>query len=203
MLSLSPSCASTLYFRITSLNLKVPINRHSEKSGGGTGIIFREKFKVRCVDGTQRESFETSEWNVTAQGTTTKLIIVYRPPNSETHPVPPSVFFREFSHYLENVVLCPEVLVISSDFNFHIDDPFDNDAKKFGDLLETFGLIQHLSFPTHISGHWLDLIITRSFNDIMVRSPHPSFFLSDHCFAECILSIPSPLVTVKEVVYRR
>ena len=157
---------------------------------------------MRCVDGTQRESFETSEWNVTAKGTTTKLIIVYRPPNSETQSVPSSVFFQEFSH-LENAVLCPEVLVISGDFNFHMDDPFDNEAKKFCDLIETFGLIRHVSFPTHISGHWLDLIIARSFNDIMVRSSHLSLFLSDHCFAECTLSIPSPLVTVKEVVYRR
>ena len=41
-----------------------------------------------------------------------------------------------------------EVLLISGDFNFHIDDPSDNDAKT----LETFGLSQHVTAPTHSSG---------------------------------------------------
>ena len=118
--------------------LKVPcfknINRHSEKSGEGTDTICGEYFKVPCVVRTQRQSLETSEWNVTVRGTTTKLIIVYRPPYSETYPVPPSVFFQEFSHYFESVVL-PEVLVISGGFNSHMGDPFDNDAKRVGYLL--------------------------------------------------------------------
>ena len=37
----------------------------------------------------------------------------------------------------------------------------------------------------------------------MVCSPRPSLFLSDHCFVECLLSIPSPSLTVKEVAFRR
>lgn len=82
---------------------------------------------------------------------------------------------------LESVILFLEVLVISGDFNFHMDDPFDNDAEKFGDLLDTFGLIQHVSFTTHTSGHWLDLIqVSRSSNDIMVRSTHPTLILANH-----------------------
>ena len=84
-------------------------------------------------------------------------IIVYRPPYSSLHPVSASVFFDEFSQFLENVVMCPEVLVISGDFNFHLDDLRDNDTKKFKDLLETFSLSQHVSGPTHLSGHTLDL----------------------------------------------
>ena len=134
--------------------------------------------KNRGVDGTHRESFETSEWNFTAHGKTTKFIVVYRPPYSEAHPVTPSAFFREFALYLENVVLCTEILVIAGDFNFHMDDPSDADAKKLNDLLETFSLSQHLTFATHVSGHWLDLIITRATN-IMVCSPRPSLLKMD------------------------
>ena len=179
------------------------VNRHSGSSDGGTGVIFCDSFKVWGVDGTHRESFEASEWNFTAHGKTTKFIVVYRPPYSEAHPVTPSAFFHEFALYLENMVLCLEILVIAGDFNFHMDDPSDADAKKLNDLLETFSLSQHVTFVTHISGNWLDLIITRATNDIMVCSPHPSLFLSDHCFVECVLSMQSPSLTVKEVAFCR
>ena len=69
-----------------------------------------------------------------------RYVIVYRPPYSSLHPVSTSVFFDEFSQFLENVVMCPEALVISGDFNLHLDDLRDNDTKKFMDLLETFSL---------------------------------------------------------------
>ena len=84
-----------------------------------------------------------------------------------------------------------------------MDDLSDADAKKLNDLLETFGLLKHVTFATHVSGHWLDLTITRATNDIMVCYPRPSLFLSDHCFVECVLPIASPSLTVKEVAFRR
>ena len=93
------------------------VSRHSKRPGGGTGIVFRENFKVNFIEGRQRLPFETSEWNLTAHGRTTKFIIVYRPPYSEAHPVPASVFFQEFTTYLESIVICSEVLVIAGDLN--------------------------------------------------------------------------------------
>ena len=63
--------------------------------------------------------------------TITLHVIVYRSPYSSIHPVSASVFFDEFLQFLENVVMCPEVLVISGDFNFHLDELRDNDTKKF------------------------------------------------------------------------
>ena len=91
--------------------------------------------------------------------------------------------------YLENIVMCPEVLIIAGDFNFHLDNPSDGDARKFNDLMETFGLAQHVKFPTHSSGHILDLVITRSSNDLDVLSPQVTLSISDHCFVECKVSL--------------
>ena len=54
------------------------------------------------------------------------------PVYSSLHPVSASVFFNEFSQILENV-MCPVVLVISGDFNLHLDDLRDDDTKKFMD----------------------------------------------------------------------
>ena len=86
-------------------------------------------------------------------------------------------------------MLCPEMLIIAEDFSLHMDDTMDADARKFSDLC--FSLIQHVNFATHVSGPWLNLLITPSFNDVMIVSPPPSLFLSDHCFVECSLAIPS------------
>jgi hypothetical protein len=57
--------------------------------------------------------------------------------------------------------------------------------------------------PTHSSGHTLDLIITRSINDVTITSPLATFALSDHFFVECLLDIPRPNILVKEVCYRK
>ena len=63
-------------------------------------------------------------------GRSLRLMIVYRPPYSSLHPISPSVFFDEFSQLLESSVMCPEPLVISGDFNFHLDDMFNSETKK-------------------------------------------------------------------------
>ena len=44
-----------------------------------------------------------------------RLVIIYRPPFSETHPMPMSTFFTEFSDYLEAVILSTEELLITHD----------------------------------------------------------------------------------------
>lgn len=62
--------------------------------------------------------------------------------------------------------MCSEVSLITGNFNFHLDDPSDGDAKRFIDLLETFDLLQHVMVSTHSSDHILELVISRSFNDI-------------------------------------
>ena len=42
------------------------VPRESDRSCGGTTIIFRDSFNVSLIDSKQRSSFEISEWNVTA-----------------------------------------------------------------------------------------------------------------------------------------
>ena len=99
--------------------------------------------------------------------------------------------------------MCPEILLITGDSNFHLDNPLDSDARKFLDLLETFGLSHHVMVTTHTCGHTLDLIISRSSNDIIFSSPRTTVPLSDHLIVEGELNIPSPNLSVAEVHYRK
>ena len=65
---------------------------------------------VKQIDSGERTSFEFSEWRVTYTSFRAKLIIIYRPPYSQAHPVSPRVFFEEFSFYLESGILSSEPL---------------------------------------------------------------------------------------------
>ena len=70
-------------------------------------------------------------------------VAVDRPPYSKAHPVTANMFYDEFVNHLENVVMCPEILIISGDFNFHQNYSTNSDANTFTELLETFSLLQY------------------------------------------------------------
>ena len=176
--------------------------RQTDRPGGGTGAMFKTNFNVSLLNGGEKKSFEFSEWNFAISAHHMKVVAVYRPPYSQAHPVTPCIFFEEFSNYLESIVMCSEILIIAGDFNFHFNDQSDIDTKGFIDMLETFGLKQHVTAPTHSSNHTLDLLITRSSNDINISSLETTFFLSDHCFVECHLSISHPDLSTKEICFR-
>ena len=112
-------------------------------------------------------------------------------------------FFNELSHYLESVILCPYSILITGDFNVHVDDPSNDDALRFLDLLESLGLEQHVDESTHTHGHILDLVITRIGDDILNESPKSDFYISDHIAIICNISLlKSPLVE-KTMQYRK
>ena len=99
--------------------------------------------------------------------------------------------------------MSPEILAIAGDFNFHLDCPSDNNANKFIEHLETFGLCQHVNAPTHSSGHTLDFLITRTNQDIIITEPATTIFLSDHLFVECKLNAPRTNLSVKDISFRK
>ena len=90
----------------------------------------------------------------------------------------PLFFSNQFQNLLENFSFIPGELVILCDFNLHLDIP-SHYTETFTDILKSFGLLQHVNFPTHIHGHWLDLSITPSASQI-VSSIFSSDGLSDH-----------------------
>ena len=166
-------------------------------------MLFRDSVNVSFVNGKESKSLEYSEWIAKVHDCLMRRIVLYRTPYSSLHPVSAPVFFNEFSQFLKNVVMCPEVLVICGDFNLHLDDLLDNDSKKFMDLQETFSLLQHVSGPTHQSGHTLDLVITRSSDDVVFASPKAIFPISDHFIIQCPIVFQRPALSCKEVTFRK
>ena len=116
-------------------------------------ILFQSSH-LKQLENYSKNSFEYSEWKICPFGSMMfKLIIIYRPPYSSTHPVSMGTFFNELIEYLESVILCPHPVLITGDFNVHVDNPSNDDALKFLNLLESLGLEQHVQEATHIHGH--------------------------------------------------
>ena len=128
--------------------------------------------------------------------------MIYHPPYSKANPVTNKTFLEQFEDYIENVLLSPEPLCIAGDFNLHMDDMNDCYQKQMSDLLNSVGLQQHVTVPTHKSGHTLDLIITRSGDNLNVSSPRAGYMITDHCFVLSSLSLPRPNLSVKDISYR-
>ena len=70
--------------------------------------------------------------------------------------------------------------MLCDDFNIHVDVEDNPHAESFGDLIDSFGLAQHVHFETHVQGHTLDLVITRKMDSIIQDAPISGSFLSNH-----------------------
>jgi hypothetical protein len=78
---------------------------------------------------------------------------------------------------LESLIILSGNLIIAGDFNFHVDNiPADRDASTLVDLLQSFGLKQHVNVSTHKRGHLLDLVITK-LAGLLVNNSATSFDL--------------------------
>ena len=70
-------------------------------------------------------------------------------------------------------------------------------------MITAFGLENHVAFPTHKSGHTLDLEIMECVSPVSVCHTTPGSFLGDHTCVVSILSIDKPPIESKECTYRK
>ena len=173
------------------------------RKGGGLAIFYADNLSVNRVRGGEERSFEYLESVIKYEKFRARVVNIYRPPYSETHPVSVNTFITEFSHFLESIILSAEPLVIVGDFNIHVDDANDPEAAIFLDLLESMNLKRLVTRPTHERGHTLDLIITRETDSVVHGIPLIGRFFSDHAVITCRLNSIKPPVPMKTVTYRK
>ena len=165
--------------------------------GGGVVILVKKSLRVKKLCSANFSSFE----NVVALAEypigSIRFVVIYRPPSSHI-----KAFLQDFVSLLEQLVPISGNLLFVGDFNFKLDSN-NTDATKLHNLLESFNLKQHVATPTHFRGHTLDLIITRSEDDlvdgIVVRDPP----LSDHFAVHCTLKLSKPPAEQHEIRYRK
>uniref|UniRef100_A0A672IAL3 Reverse transcriptase domain-containing protein n=1 Tax=Salarias fasciatus TaxID=181472 RepID=A0A672IAL3_SALFA len=89
-----------------------------------------------------------------------------------------SLFICEFSELLTIIHSKYSRILITGDFNLHLDDNSDSMSREFLNLLNCLDFKQHVAQPTHNRGHTLDLVITHGLS-ISVSSVF-DLAVSDH-----------------------
>ncbi len=111
------------------------------------------------------------------------LANVYRPPGHHTD------FIKEFADFLSELVLAADKVLIVGDFNIHVDNEKDALGSAFIDILNSIGVRQHVSGPTHCRNHTLDLILSHGIDVSGVEILQQSNDISDHYLVLCKLYI--------------
>ncbi|KAJ8025135.1 hypothetical protein HOLleu_35255 [Holothuria leucospilota] len=174
-----------------------------DRSGGDVCICLRKGFKVLDMQARQFESFEYMDLFLTAKMQQPLRLVVYRPQLTANKKPTASVFIHEFASFTEDIASTSANLLIAGDFNYHVNDSSDHEASVFLDLIDSANLVQHVSCPTHLKGHTLDLILTRASDDFISGVSTTHFLPSDHAAVTCSLSISKPPTTKFEVKFRK
>ena len=108
---------------------------------------------------------------------------------------------EKFTDWAAESVSTTNNVIMVGDFNLHINSPNDDDACNIMEITQVLGLHQNITFPTHILGNTLDLILSEANNKIKVEECTQGDYTSDHCLITCILGIDKLITTRKEIKY--
>ncbi len=131
--------------------------------GGGVATIYSNIFSISQRSGFKYNLFEVMVLHITLSKETSVndkspvmfvLATVYRPPGHHRD------FIKEFAAFLSELVLAADKVLIVGDFNIHVDNEKYLLGSAFIDILNSIGVKQHVSGPTHCQNHTLDLILS-------------------------------------------
>ena len=148
------------------------VSRSGGKRGGGVAVLHKSGLKLKKVSPRGHFThFEHADYHVMIHGVTFRLCIIYRPPPSKRNGLVNTVFFDQWSAYLDIVMLDSHNIIITGDLNFHLDNPAELDVRRFSETLADRGMTQLVKFPTHRGGHILDVVIVRETGSIISGLP--------------------------------
>ncbi|XP_050967090.1 uncharacterized protein LOC127166056 [Labeo rohita] len=174
--------------------------------GGGVSTIYSNIFSVSQRTDFKYNSFEVMVLHITLSRETSVndkspmtsvLATVYRPPGHHTD------FLKEFADFISELVLATDKVLIVGDFNIHVDIENDALAAAFTDILNSIGVRQHVSGPTHCQNHTLDLILSHGIDVNAVEILQQSDDISDHYLVSCILQMTKTVNSTPYYKYGR
>ena len=146
--------------------------RADQRTGGGVGILVSDQLKTDIHPLPSFKTFEAISARIGNNSFSGFVACLYRFQNGTCQ------FFGEFQDLLENIISLHDNLYILGDFNLHLDNLIGN-TNKFNEILTCFDLKQHVNFPTHVHGHWLDLLISKRISN-SIKSVFSAAGISDH-----------------------
>ena len=172
-------------------NYKIAVaNRESGLRGGGLALVHKDTLDSKLIDKGQLHTFEYAHWSVIGPKMALSLLAVYHPPPSANHKHTINEFITEFVNFLaDKLVNFVGDLIIAGDFNIHVNDVENADARQFLGAMEALGFDQLVDFCTHKSGNILDLMFTCIGNKIKCGNIKSDGFVSDHCLIQSKLDL--------------
>ena len=167
--------------------------------GGGVGLLFKDTLQINSHITDTFTTFELMDIHFRSLKSI-RVQLIYHPPDN----ISCVLFLEEFSVLLEQIMAeSTGHLLISGDFNLHVDDPCSIYANRFNEILESCNLKQHVTGATHANGHTLDLVISKKDNPLITEIKIFDPVISDHCAVHCNLRVQKPNFTKKKVYYRK
>lgn len=173
---------------LTPPNFSIISNPRTTGRGGGIAFIFRSHLNISKFTVPNFSSFESLCIKLSISSKSYTFLSIYRSPNSKE---PFSEFLTDFHTLTDHLNTFPSELIISGDFNIHVDNPTLPECSSFSTVLDCTDLVQHVHFPTHKLGHTLDLLLSRSSSSLISNVEWTIPFISDHYAIHATLSIPS------------
>ena len=173
--------------------------RPGHKKGGSIAVVHKSNLIVKAAppSDTTSDVMEHLDLTTNFKGISVNLYVIYCIPNTSVIQ-----FCSELADLLEgNIVHDRGHLILTGDFNIHMDNPENPDTIIFNDFLESFGLTNFVRFPTHQSNHTIDLMI--SHHSSIIKSVRQGEFFSDHCFINANLHIDWPIPPKKILTYQK
>ncbi|ESO08327.1 hypothetical protein HELRODRAFT_169136 [Helobdella robusta] len=164
----------------------------SNKSMVIYGVLFHNKVDVMVL---------TESWHRSSDGDSVKSALppVYRPGSRVAY----KLFFDELAHVVEGLTVSNIPLLMAGDFNIHLEDVDDLNARRMEGIFTTFDVARFVHDATHIGDGMLDFVAASSgygVTDVNVRTPGK---LSDHALVTCILSIKKVKAKISSYVVVR
>ena len=178
------------------INVPRPV-RSNQRSAGGVALLFKSNLNLKHVTKKQFATFEHLQCVLCLNKVSYRLLIVYKPPPVNV------AFLEEFTEVITEFSTLHSNVIITGDFNVHVDDKSSTISQRFLQILENSGLHQHVDSATHRAGHTLDLLITKKddkqVNSIMVQDPG----ISDHSSITFCIRDKKPPPIKRTVTYRK
>ena len=172
-------------------------------NGGGIALIHKCNIKINLIKNETFKTFEHLACVATFNHASICFVAIYRPPPNAVNGFTTSEFFTEFTQAANDFSLRNNQLVITGDFNIHLDKQSLPDTIKLNKIIDECGMsIISSTKPTHIKGHCLDAVISRrdsiTVNDI--RTFYAGF--SDHYAILFKIKDNKPVPVRKTITYR-
>ena len=178
------------------------VPRPGRKRGGGLLLLYKKTFSLTKLDGLKLSSCESAVWKLNTNNYSFTCIGVYHPPGAAKDQVSDVSFTDELTDKLSLILPDLSSVIITGDFNIHVNDVSDDGAIFFTEALLSLGLHQHVHTSTHNKGNILDLILTNP-DELPILKCEAVDFVSDHRMVVCQTNLLNPKPQPKSISVRK